>query len=212
MPTYGDLKSLIATDLTRSNLTSYIAQAILDAIDDHSGERFWFNETTDYTFTTTPAVDTYTLASQAPIYEYIKMDRVKTQIGNTWYDIDYLDWNTLDRMFMSPTSGQPMRWTYRGTNQFRIYPTPPASTGAFPIKIFGHYRLMPLVNDSDSNDWTNRARNLIRYTALKRLYTYPVRDEGQQQKADMAGAIELNYLRRETTRRLRRGYMVAYYG
>src|SRR5215510_6782892 len=107
MASFGELKTLIANDLRRSNLTSEIAQAVLDAIDDHSTERFWFNETTEYTLTTIAGTDTYTLAAQDPISEFIEIDRVKVQQGNTWFNMGWMTWNDLDDMFTTVTTGDP---------------------------------------------------------------------------------------------------------
>jgi hypothetical protein len=209
MATFGELKSQIASDLRRSNLTTEIATAILDAIRDHDTERFWFNETATYTLNTVDGTDEYTLAAQAPIQEFIKIDKVRTQVGNTWFTLYETTWDEMDEAFSSPTSGQPMDWAFQGNNQFRIFPTPNA---VFPIKIFSHYRMVPLTADGDSNEWTTEAKNLIRYTALKRLFAYPIRDMAQQQSADASGMRELEYLRRETERRQRRGEMIPYYG
>ncbi len=209
MATFGDLKAQIASDLRRSNLTTEIATAILDAIRDHDTERFWFNETAAYTFNTQNTVDDYFLAAQAPIQEFIKIDKVRTRVGNTWYTLKEQTWDELDEAFSSPTSGQPFDWAFQGNNELRLFPTPNA---VFPMKIFSHYRIVPLSADSDSNDWTTAAKNLIRYTALKRLYAYPIRNVQEQQSADAAGMRELEYLRRETERRQRSGEMAPYYG
>jgi hypothetical protein len=209
MANFGELKAQIASDLRRSNLTSEIATAVLDAIRDHDTERFWFNETATYSLSTVAGTDTYTLAAQAPIQEFIKIDRVKVQVGNTWYDLDEETWDEMDQLYATPTFGQPFRWAFQGADQFRIYPTPQA---VYSLQIFGHYRMVPLVNDGDTNDWTSRAQNLIRYTALKRLFAYPIRDMQQQQSADASGMRELEYLRRETERRARSGEMAPYYG
>jgi hypothetical protein len=210
MATYGDLKAQIASDLRRSNLTTEIASAVLDAIRDHDTERFWFNETATYSLNTVNGTDEYTLAAQAPIQEFIKIDRVKTQVGNTWLEVyDDWTWDEMDEAFATPTTGQPAQWAFTGNNQLRIFPT---SNAVFPLRIYGHYRIVPLSADGDSNDWTNAAKNLIRYTALKRLFAFPIRDMQQQQSADAAGMRELEYLRKETERRQRTGEMAPYYG
>ena len=80
------------------------------------------------------------------------------------------------------------------------------------MRIFGQYRAKPLLSDTDSNVWTDQGRNLIRYTVLKRLYSYPIRDAQQVANAEQAGERALDYLRRETDRRSRQGRMQAYYG
>src|SRR5262249_4670107 len=108
----------------------------------------------------------------------------------------------IEFFYSTLSNGQPSRYAYRN-GYLRIYPLPSQS---YPLRIFGQVRLKPLVNDNDSNEWTNEGFNLIRYTVLKRLYSYPIRDMEQ------AGMRALEYLRRETDRRSRQGRMRAYYG
>jgi len=208
MSTYGDLKTQIASDLRRSNLGPEIAQAILDAIRDHDSERFWWNETAIYTLNTVVGQDTYELNPQPPILEFVLIDRLRAQIPGVWYTVKPATIDQIEDLYSTPSNGQPARWAVHG-NEIRIYPYPAA---IYPIKIFGHYRLMPLVLDSDSNQWTNEGKNLIRYTALRRLFAFPIRDMNQMQSAEASGLRQLEYLRRESDRRAREGRMKAYYG
>jgi hypothetical protein len=221
MATLGDLKAQIASDLRRSNLTAEIAAAITDAIRDHDTERFFWNETgpLPYLLTITPGggVDTgsgaplgdaYFLAPQGQMQEFIKIDRVRALLPAVWYTIKETDWMTIENLYSTLSNGQPSWWAY--TNDvLRIYPLP---NQPFQLRIFGHYRLTPLASDADSNHWTDEGFNLIRYTALKRLYSYPIRDADQVQNAEQAGMRAMDYLRRETDRRARSGRMRAYYG
>jgi len=216
--TLGDLKTRVAKDLRRSNIAEEIEEAIIGAIRDHDSERFWFNESETYLLTLTPGVDEYTLSPQSPIQEFIRIDMIRAQQGpgtGPWYTVGNGDGNGADthddieEMYSNPSSGQPARFASHDGTVIRFWPTPNL---AYPIKIFGHYRIVPLIDDQDSNSWTNEARNLIRFTALKRLFTFPIRDQNQMQSADMAGNVELEYLRRETSRRMRRGRMQPYYG
>src|SRR5262245_52679630 len=208
MPAFGDLKAQIANDLRRSNLPSEIQTAVLDAIRDHETERFWWNETAIYTLDTIAGQEEYTIALQPPILEFIKIDWLRAQVGNTWYDVIRYPMDDIERLYSSPSSGQPYDFGYHG-NTIRLYPTP---DNVYPIRISGHYRLIELVNDADSNEWTNAGKNLIRYSALKRLYLYPIRDREQVQMAEGAEQRELDYLRRQADRRARSGVMRAYYG
>src|SRR6476646_10565765 len=142
MANFGDLKAQIASDLRRSNIPSEIAAAILDSIRDYDTERFYFNETAIYAFTTTAGVDEYSLAPQSPIQEFIRIDTVRAQVGNTWYALKRATPDEIEELFSVATSEQPFEWAIHG-NSLRLFPTP---TAAFPIKILGHYRLTPLVN------------------------------------------------------------------
>src|SRR5260221_8894672 len=204
--TYGDLKALIADDLRRSSLTTQVATAILDAIRDHDSERFWFNQTAVYTFNTaTPSIDVYPVVVQAPIQEFIKIDSIRAQQAGVWYTVGDSDYDTIEQLYSIPSFGPPWEWAFFG-NSIRLWPYPDK---VYPLRVFGHYRIMPLIADADTNDWTTTAKNLIRYTALKRLYTFPIRNMDQRQIADDAGMTELNYLRRESERRAKKGQMEA---
>ena len=221
--TFGDLKAQVASDLRRSNLTAEIARAVLDAINDHDTERFWFNDTAPsaYTLTVSPgggqgttgdgnvaAGDIYLLAPQGPVQEFIRIDRVRAQIPVVWYTVKATDWLTIENFYSTLSNGQPSWWAFQ-QNYLRIYPLPSQD---YNLRIFGQYRVPPLVNDTDQNVWTTEGFNLIRYTALKRLYSYPIRDMEQVANAEQAGMRALDYLRRETDRRARGGRMRAYYG
>ncbi len=209
MANFIELQNEIAGDLRRSNLTTEIKKAVLDAIADHDSERFWFNELVTYTLVVT--ADDTPLAPQPPIQEFIMLDTVRAQQGGTtgsWYTVIQAEDGPTDieRLRSNPSVGQPARWAMLG-NTLQIWPTP---NKGYNLRLFGHYRLTPLVADGDSNYWTTTARNLIRYTAVKRLFAFPIRDVTQMQLAKDAGMTELEYLRRETERRNRGGRMKAY--
>jgi hypothetical protein len=207
MAVYLDLQNQIANDLRRSNLGPEIASAILDAIRDHSAERFYFNETRSYTLSLVVGQDEYEIAEQAPVAEFIKIDWINAQIGSVWVNIVRQSADEIEQLQQTTSSGQPSQWAYYA-NKIRIFPTPDA---IYDLRIAGHYRLIELVDNQDSNVWTNVAKNLIRYSTLKRLFAYPIRDIQQSQLAEAAEVRELEYLRRETDRRKRRGRMQAYY-
>jgi hypothetical protein len=205
--TYQDLQNQVANDLRRTNLGPEIAQAILDAIQDHDSERFYFNETERYNFATISGQDTYVIAAQPPIQEFVMIDMVRSQVGNTWFELERRTPDDMERDYSAPTSGQPIEWSIHG-NEMRLFPMPNA---AYPVRVFGHYRITPLVNANDSNAWTNDAKNLIRYSALKRIFAYPIRDMQQSQAAETREVQEVEYLRRFTDRHARTGQMKAYY-
>ena len=151
--------------------------------------------------------DVYLLTPQGQVQEFIKIDQVRALSG-MWYPVVQGDWDDLEQFYSTLSNGEPTWWAYRN-GYLRIYPLPSQS---FPLRIFGHFRATPLVQDSDANAWTDQGRNLVRYTVLKRLYSYPVRDAQQVANAEQAGERALDYLRRETERRVRQGRMRAYYG
>lgn len=208
---YGDLQTQVASDLKRSDLTTSIATEILNAIRDHGAERFWFNETRSYTLSLAAGTSGYSLASSGSVQEFVRIDRIDVAIGTsqnvklTWVSPD-----EMENLYASPSTGQPARWT-RYADQVRIHPTPGSS---YTATLQGHVRLTVLATGSSANAWTSSgaAQNLIRYSALKRLYAYPIRNMDQAQVATAAETLELEYLRRETDRRKRSGRMAPYYG
>ena len=225
MPTLGDLKAQIASDLRRSNLSAEIAAAIPDAIRDHDAERFWWNEAypIPYTLVVSPGGgqagtglpgnaaaqgDLYFLSPQDKVQEFVRIDMVRAQIPVVWYTVKATDWTELEFFYSTLSNGQPSWWAYRD-GYLRIYPLPSQN---YNLRLFGQVRLVPLQNDADSNVWTNQGFNLIRYTVLKRLYSYPIRDAQQVQNAMQAGEAALEYLRKENERRSRQGRMRAFYG
>ncbi len=204
---YGGLKALIASNLRRSDLSSDIASAILDAIQDHGTERFWFNETRSFTISLTSGTDEFSITPTATVQEFVRIDWVRVLIGSAYERMLRIDADTMEEMHASTTTGQPAWWTMYG-DQFRVFPTPDATYSA---RIAGHYRLVPLSADADTNAWTNFAANLIRYSALRRLYAFPIRNAEMSQGAMAMEVQELDYLRRETDRRKRIGVMEAHY-
>src|SRR6266436_2350308 len=208
MATFGDLQTQVASDLRRSNVSGDIALAITDSIRDHSSERFWFNETRTYAgIALTSAADEYPIVAVPPVQDFIKIDWVRVLIGGLYIRMRRIGAEELEEYALAGTTGPPYWWDYYA-NVIRFYPKPNTT---YSSRIAGHYRLPDLVNAADSNNWTNEAKSLIRYSALKRIYAYPVRDQAQAQMAEQAELRELEYLRRETERRKRRGRMQAYY-
>jgi len=225
--TLGDLKDQIVSDLRRTNLGPEIAAAIPTAIRDHDSERFWFNQTYPQAYALTISAnggipsdtvssargDCYALNPQQGYQEFIMIDEVRAQLSpplGVWYTVKQTDWQTVEHYYSTLSNGQPSWWaTENGC--LRIYPLPPPGQ-SYPLRIFGHVRLIPLAADTDQNAWTNAGFDLIRYTVLKRLYSFPIRDAAQVQNAEQAGARCLDYLRRETSRRVRKNRMKAYYG
>lgn len=208
MSTYADLKTQVASDLRRSDLTSDIATAIRAAIRDHGAERFYFNETRTFTQTLSSGTSAYSIVPSSSVADFVRIDWIRVNVGSVYELMTRRSADEIEELHSSTASGTPTDWSYY-EDQVKVYPTPTTSN---TVKIAGHYRLVELSADSDSNAWTNAAKDLIRYSALKRLYAYPIRNADQAQVATAAETLELEYLRRETDRRKRTGVMAPYYG
>src|SRR5690349_10519428 len=84
--TLGDMKTRVAQELRRSDLTSQIADAINDAILEYQKERFRFSDTdpANYpTFNTVPSRFVYDNSDNPAIGSAMKFDRLYILIGNT---------------------------------------------------------------------------------------------------------------------------------
>src|SRR5262245_23916178 len=207
MSTFADLKTLVAQDLSRPDLTSQISTAVLSAIQDHSVERFWFNETRSFTVSLTSGTSGYAITPTSTIQEFIRIDWVRVTIGSQLVRLDRIDADNMEELQSTTTTGQPSWWTYYA-DELRFYPTPGTT---YTATVAGHVRLVALSADTDTNAWTNAAKDLIRYSALKRVLAFPVRNAEAALGAATMEAQQLDALRRETDRRKRTGSMAAYY-
>lgn len=207
MSTYAELKAQIADDLRRSDLTSQIARAVLSSVRDHGAERFWFNETRSYTLALSAGTSEYSITEQAPVKDFIRFDWLKVPVSGIDTELTYVSPREMEILHASTVTDSPCDWTYFA-DKIRIYPVPDAS---YTLTIAGHYRLVELEDETDENAWTTEAFDLIRYSALKRIFAFPVRNPDMAQMATAAEELELTYLRRETDRLKRTGQMMAYY-
>ena len=74
MTTLATLKSRIADDISRSDLTTQIANSITDAITYYQNRRFFFNETRSETFDTVAAQSLYRSSDDAAIPTFARLD------------------------------------------------------------------------------------------------------------------------------------------
>lgn len=201
MATYAALKSEIADDLAKSNLTTQIARAILDAVEFHEGERFWFNVTRAYTHVTVADDDTYTLAASGEVYEFLTIDRIEVLVGTQYRPLERKSPDEMRELKESAQTGEPQSWAYLN-DEIQYYPTPSA---VYTMRVHGHYRLTPLSVDADENEWTNAARNLIRSTAKAYLYAHVMKSPDQAAAAQNVMLLELDRLRIKTSQRTATG-------
>lgn len=195
MATFAEVQAEIANDLARTDLTAEIAQAVLDAIEHHSTERFWFNETRDYTFPTVAGTAEYEIAPASGLQDFIEIDFVKRLPGTTLRRIRQDEYDAMD---VSSSTGQPSQYSYFGATFF-LYPTPDA---AYTIRVGGQYRLVPLAAADDSSIWTTTARNLIRSTSKLLVGANIIHLEGDELSTlSQLENAALDRLRRETRRR-----------
>jgi hypothetical protein len=198
MPNLSTMKSRIADELARSDLTSQIANAINDAILTHERERFWFNESRDLTFSTVADQRIYTVADGAWIPNVIKIDNLFVTVGGQNRRMCESDPSELELLSdSSGSSGAPYEWAYFD-NSIQLYPIPDQ---VYTVRALAHYRLDALAADNESNAWTTEAEQLIRHAARLLIANDVTGDTEERSRMADAVTYDLGVLRAETSRR-----------
>lgn len=178
MATLADMKARIALELTRSDITAQIADAITTAIRAYQQDRFRFNEPSLVaapTFATVAARSSYTSADNANIGTLYAIDLLTfADAGGNVFEIRRDD--SLDvRLLNFPNfTGQPEGFTYRG-NTLTLYPVP---NQVWTVTIDGlTYVAAPATDVEASNPWMNDAERMIRCRAKYELAIHVTRNE-----------------------------------
>lgn len=208
MTTLGTLKSQIADDLARGDLTTQIAAAINSAIDFYKEERFFINETRDATFVTVADQTTYDVDDDADIPLFIKIDAMFVEDSDSQrFELDRIDPVEMEMLLNDgAATGRPVSWSY--FNQaFSFYPIPDA---VYTVRPMGQIEVAaPAADDTTGNVWMTRGFELLRCTAKAYLYAHTIKN---LQMAGVMGAAEgraRDNLRRETSKRRASGQIVA---
>lgn len=173
MASFLDLRTNVASDLTRDDLAAQIKTAVLDAVKIHAASRFWFNVTRSKTFATVPGRLNYGASDLAEIPRIIELDRLFMIDGASRYPLDFYQVDDFEMIAASPSEGRPCAYT-RADNEILLWPTPNA---VWTLRPHMFYRLPPLANDNDVTAWTDDAEQLIRAQAKWLLYTNVIEDE-----------------------------------
>lgn len=201
MGTLLELKTRIATDLTRDDLTSQIASAVSDAIKFYARERFWFNSSRNLTFTTVPGQIAYGAADLAAIPALLRIDAMFLPQNQSILPLDRYEPVDFELLNNATTGGgRPTAFTYVDQT-IRLWPTPNA---AFVMRLHAHLRL-PTATDADTNAWTDDAEELIRSHAKLLLYLDLLEDDQGAARMQSKIPLLLNALRAETSARVSTG-------
>lgn len=179
MGTYLDLQNNIASDLSRTDLTSQIKSAIGDAIEQYANSRFYFNVTRSLTFNTVIGQRAYGASDLPQIPNIIGIDTMFLFDAGRPLELDKYEADEFEWLQSTSTgNGRPCAYTYIDS-QILVWPLPVA---IYPIRPHMHYLLDTLVNDTDTNAWTNDAEKLIRCHAKLLLYTNVLEDTDGMQR------------------------------
>lgn len=204
--TLGDLKTRIADELARSDLTAQIALAVSQAIEEACTHRFWFMEVRGMTIPITGGTATY---ASADIANLIEIDRLVLIVSGQRRTLRDMSDDELD-LFNDGTapSGEPYAYSRYG-DQLRLYPTPALS---YTVSIDGLTKGATLNSDVDSNIWTDASHGerYIRALAKRQLLADVIRKPDAAQTQDQLAQRYRQELFEQTHSRTASGEMCVY--
>lgn len=187
--TLGGMKTRIAAELARSDLTTAIENAINDAITVYQQQRFLFNESpldAPSTFSTVANRAVYTSADNANIGTLQKIDYVLMNVGTaTIFELVRED--TKNLLLYNQQSGYmkgPPTWFSYRDGQLIFSPVPDQAY----LMTLGILRTLaaPASDDEAGNPWMTTAEMLIRSRAKYEIAVHRTRN------ADMAQLMSPN--------------------
>lgn len=207
MATLATMKSRIADEIARTDLTTQIAAAILSAIEFYDRRRFWFNET-ESTFNTIAGTDAYAAADAAFLSTLIEDDSMTVTYSGSKEPMRKISFGEMQRYRIDLVqSGPPTHYAYYRQRLY-LHPVPDA---AYPIIVFHTAALGIPANDGASNAWTTEAEELIRLRAKADLFENVIREFAEADRLRGREQEALQSLIRFTNGRTATGYVVAEY-
>lgn len=168
MPTFGQLKTLVARKLLDPNYQAVTASDVGDAINDAirywKYQRYWFNEASTQVQLSTGVGNITNLIPADFLYEFPENGFV-IPYSNINYALFHKSPQIFDAVSISNAVGIPYIYTFRNQN-YEIYFNPQLD---YLMNIYYIKDYTALSADSDNNDFTNLADQLIIYEALSRL-------------------------------------------
>jgi len=209
MATYGDMKTRVAEEINRADLTTNIERAILSAVAYYAGFRFAGNEKRG-TITTIAGTRLYNTSTASPgtlPTDVVEIDSIVCTVSGRDYLLEETSYEHLDDIDpgTSLTTGDPRMWAWYAGG-LRIYPTPNA---ARVLTISYQYVLTALSGSSDSNFWTNDAEALVRSRAKKLLAVDVLNDDELARRMEVMEQQELSAMRKRTNKLITSGRIKA---
>ena len=206
MTDLATLKSTIADDLARTDLTAAIASEITAAIEYYQFHPFWFTKDRDATFSTVADQVEYTSSDDADIGTFYRLIAVYLEDGSNLYDLremDVTEWQGLQDV---TSSARPYAYS-RFNESYLLYPTP---NDAYTVRLIGHQKVAaPASDDETGNPWMNEASELIRARAVKNIYAKKLRSYRDGQIWQMEESNQLERLTVESNRKVGTGKITA---
>ncbi len=192
MADLATLKTRIADEINRTDLTTQIGYAVSDAISFYQGKRFAFNQART-TFDTVAGTEFYTTSTIPD--DIAQIDSLTVTVNGRKVALEAWSFNVMEDI-ATTTNTQSQPWAYAWyANQIRLYPAPDA---AYTLTISYLQKVDAPANDSTSNAWTTEAGALIRHAAKKYLYRDVLLDASAASLCAQAEADELSRLKAES--------------
>jgi hypothetical protein len=178
--TLADMKARIADELARSDLTSQIGLAIMDAIAFFQSERFAFNESRNILFNTVPGQEFYTGTDNPAIPLIFAADYLILYLGSIpWpvhrkqpIDIELYNQNGL-------MEGQPIMYCIFNQS-IRLGPVPDQ---VYQLRLSAQVTFpAPATDDEANNFWMTSAEKMIRTRAKWEIAMNVTYDDGLAQR------------------------------
>jgi hypothetical protein len=187
------LKTRVAFELNRTDLTSAIADAINSAIKFYRSSRFEVNEQ-QATFNTVAGQESYTTATIPD--DIGQIDTLRATINGRLMVLEPWTFEYLQNISTTQnTEGQPWGWAWYAQKIF-FYPVPDS---VYTILVSYQQRKDAPANDSDSSTiWTNDLEPIIRARAKKLVARDVMYDDELAARCTMAEAEELRMLKLES--------------
>lgn len=206
MTTLAIMKARIASEITRSDLTTQIANAISDAIAVYQSERFRFSDSppnAPATFNTVVNQSVYTASDLAGIGTLFHIDGVYALIGSMQQPLRREAPGDLFELNENTTGGPPTLYAY-ADNQLVLSPTP---AGVYVMTLDAFRAVAaPASEDEANNPWMVEGERLIRARAKYEIAVHVTRNkmmaDAMSPDEDARGAAwrAYNDLKRQTNR------------
>jgi hypothetical protein len=201
MSTFLQMQSQIADDLDRTDLTTQIKKAINRSIEYYEKERFWFNEKVS-TFSTVANQKNYSSSDGIPT-DIAEIDYVEITISGKEHKLKRRTYDYVKERIGFDMTGEPTDYCYYQEN-FYLYPIPNAVR---TITVSYQQKYSELSGDTDTNDFTTEAEDLIESRARWWLYLKTIKDSDQAQIAKSEEIDALLSLRAKTEKLLSTGFI-----
>ena len=191
MATFAEIKARIVTELVRDDLEDDLASQltlhIQRACEYFADERFWFNAYVG-TVSTVGGQQTVTVPADCRRVERVSVPASQVDVREVLLS-DIPDWTA---------SSVPQLYAYDNDTLY-FHPTPDA---VYSLRLVGTKQIDAPVDDTDENEWTVEAQDLIVARAKMTLLRDQFRDPQGVEMAMGATQEALQRLKRETARRL----------